>query len=112
MSREDFASLLKEFRSRENLTQEAAAAFLGVSLRTWQNWEIARNMPRGFGLRALVLALENAHPPKGKNPRLHPAKATKPARKSRNQDTNNVADAPAVKQSRESAPSSLEAHLL
>jgi transcriptional regulator with XRE-family HTH domain len=111
MTREDFASLLKDFRSREHLTQEAAAAFLGVSLRTWQNWEIARNMPRGFGLRALVLALENAHPSKGKRP--HPAKATEPARKSRIQDdTRTVTDPPPLKESRESAPSSLEAHLL
>jgi DNA-binding transcriptional regulator YiaG len=27
---------------------------LGISVRTLQNWEIARNMPRGFGLQALV----------------------------------------------------------
>ena len=29
-------------------------AKLGISVRTLQNWEIARNMPRGFGLGALL----------------------------------------------------------
>ncbi len=51
---EQFARLLKDYRERHQLTQNEAAAKLGVSVRTLQNWEIARNMPRGFGLRALV----------------------------------------------------------
>ena len=50
--------LLKDYRERRRFTQEDAAMHLGVSVRTLQNWEIARNMPRGFGLRALVATLE------------------------------------------------------
>ncbi len=55
---EQFSRILKDYRERHQLTQNEAAAKLGVSVRTLQNWEIARNMPRGFGLRALVGALE------------------------------------------------------
>jgi len=52
--RKQFAKLLKDYRERRRSTQEDAAKHLGVSLRTLQNWEIARNMPRGFGLSALL----------------------------------------------------------
>jgi DNA-binding transcriptional regulator YiaG len=58
VTRKKFAKLLKDYRERRRFTQEDAAKHLGVSLRTLQNWEIARNMPRGFGLRALVTTLE------------------------------------------------------
>ncbi len=54
MNRKKFAKYLKEYRERRRFTQEEAAAKLGVSVRTLQNWEIARNMPRGFGLTALL----------------------------------------------------------
>ena len=57
MNRKKFAKLLKEYRERRRFTQEEAAAKLGVSVRTLQNWEVARNMPRGFGLVALVKVL-------------------------------------------------------
>jgi len=53
VTRKKFARILKEYRERRRFTQEEAAAKLGVSVRTLQNWEIARNMPRGFGLAAL-----------------------------------------------------------
>ena len=53
-TRKKFAKTLKEYRERRRFTQEEAAAKLGVSVRTLQNWEIARNMPRGFGLSALL----------------------------------------------------------
>jgi len=49
--------MLKEFRKTRGLTQETAAAELGISVRTLQNWEIARNMPGGFGLKALLAVL-------------------------------------------------------
>jgi transcriptional regulator with XRE-family HTH domain len=101
MKREDFAALLKDFRRRAELTQEAAAEFFGVSLRTWQNWEIARNMPRGFGLRALVLALQNS------SPRPTRTRPVKPRKKS-----SAPARHPQEKISTESAPAALEAHLL
>ena len=58
MTRKTFAKTLKDYRERRRFTQEDAAKHLGVSVRTLQNWEIARNMPRGFGLKALVKALE------------------------------------------------------
>jgi len=54
ITRKRFAKVLKEYRERRRFTQEEAATKLGVSLRTLQNWEIARNMPRGFGLTALL----------------------------------------------------------
>ena len=54
MTRKKFATTLKDYRERRRFTQEDAAKHLGVSLRTLQNWEIARNMPRGFGLTALL----------------------------------------------------------
>ena len=58
VTRKQFAKLLKDYRERRRFTQEAAAKHLGISVRTLQNWEIARNMPRGFGLQSLVKALE------------------------------------------------------
>jgi DNA-binding transcriptional regulator YiaG len=54
VTRKKFAKILKDYRERRRFTQEQAAAKLGVSVRTLQNWEIARNMPRGFGLAALL----------------------------------------------------------
>ena len=57
MTRKQFRKTLKEWRERKGLTQADAAAKLGISVRTLQNWEIARNMPRGYGLNALVKAL-------------------------------------------------------
>lgn len=57
ITRKRFAKVLKEYRERRRFTQEEAATKLGVSLRTLQNWEIARNMPRGFGLKELIATL-------------------------------------------------------
>jgi transcriptional regulator with XRE-family HTH domain len=54
MDRRKFRKLLKGWRDRKGFTQFEAAKRLGISVRTLQNWEIARNMPRGFGLQALV----------------------------------------------------------
>ena len=57
MTRQEFAQILKQFRRQRALTQETAATSLGVSVRTLQNWEIARNMPTGYGLNALLRIL-------------------------------------------------------
>lgn len=54
ITRKRFAKLLKDYRERRRFTQEEASEKLGISVRTLQNWEIARNMPRGFGLAALL----------------------------------------------------------
>lgn len=62
MTRKKFALLLKDYRERKGFTQSEAAAKLGISVRTLQNWEIARNMPRGFGLVALVKVLTTRQP--------------------------------------------------
>ena len=64
MTREKFARTLKSWRERKAFTQQDAAKKLGISVRTLQNWEIARNMPRGFGLNALLLLIEEK--PKGR----------------------------------------------
>jgi transcriptional regulator with XRE-family HTH domain len=59
MDHAKFRKLLKRWREAKGFTQQDAAKHLGVSLRTLQNWEIARNMPRGFGLKALVELLSS-----------------------------------------------------
>lgn len=49
--KKQFARELKEWRENKRLTQEDAAKLLGVpSVRTLQNWEIARTMPTGLAL--------------------------------------------------------------
>lgn len=54
MTRKQFAKNLKAWRERKGFTQTDAAKKLGLCVRTLQNWEIERNMPRGFGLTALL----------------------------------------------------------
>ncbi len=61
MTRKHFAKTLIEWRTSKSLTQSEAAKRLGMSVRTLQNWEIARNMPRGFGLAALLKAIAPRH---------------------------------------------------
>ncbi len=39
ITREQFVHLLKDYRQRHQITQNEAAAKLGVSVRTLQNWE-------------------------------------------------------------------------
>ncbi|MBE2180200.1 MAG: helix-turn-helix transcriptional regulator [Chthoniobacterales bacterium] len=57
MTRKQFTKTLKDWRERKGFTQAEAAKHLGISVRTLQNWEIARNMPRGYGLAALLKAI-------------------------------------------------------
>ena len=57
VTRKQFRKTIKDWRERKGHTQADAAKKLGISIRTLQNWEIARNMPRGFGLAALVRVL-------------------------------------------------------
>ena len=61
MTRKQFRNAVKDWRERKGLTQADAAKKLGISVRTLQNWEIARNMPRGFGLAALLKAIAPRH---------------------------------------------------
>ena len=57
MTSAEFAAALKSYRARHGFTQAQAAALLGVSLRTWQNWEIARNRPPDYALANLTALL-------------------------------------------------------
>jgi len=45
---------LKAWRKKLRLTQPAAATELGVSVRTYQEWEQGRMAPRGIALQALL----------------------------------------------------------
>ncbi len=56
-SRKLFRKTIKDWRERKGFTQADAAEKLGISIRTLQNWEDALNMPREYGLNALVKAL-------------------------------------------------------
>lgn len=50
----EFAKELKAWRERRELTQVEAAKRLGLeSVRTLQNWEVARTMPTGPALPLL-----------------------------------------------------------
>lgn len=51
---------LREARERRLLTQEEAAAQVGVAPRTWQNWEAGTVVPRAKHQRALLDWLEEA----------------------------------------------------
>lgn len=64
MTAEEFAGKIKAYRQIHGITQEEASGYFGLSVRTWQNWEIARNMPRGYGLTSLLAALEKSGPEK------------------------------------------------
>ncbi len=57
MTRKQFTKTLKAWRERKGFTQAEAAKHLGISVRTLQNWEIERNMPRGYGLGILIKVL-------------------------------------------------------
>jgi transcriptional regulator with XRE-family HTH domain len=52
---QEVAELLKAWRTTASLTQKVAAEKLGVSLRTYQAWEIGRGMPYP---KLLALALK------------------------------------------------------
>lgn len=49
-----FAIELKRRRARRNFTQEQAADYIGVSLKTYVNWEQARNVPDALKRRAVL----------------------------------------------------------
>ena len=50
---------VKQWRQRWKLTQQQAAAAVGVPIRTWQDWEQGRHTPRGLALEALTTKLQN-----------------------------------------------------
>lgn len=54
MTRDEFSQTIQAWRTGKGIAQKQAVAELGLSVRTLQNWEIARNKPRWFGLNALL----------------------------------------------------------
>ena len=52
-SKTEFAKKLKNWRDREGMSQSQAAALLGVSVRSLQNWEIARTKPSTLAERLM-----------------------------------------------------------
>ena len=48
-----FAARLVVFRERNGWSQSRTASVLGINLRTLQNWEQGRNIPKGFALASL-----------------------------------------------------------
>ena len=58
MTREQFQKTVQRWRAKNGFTQQDAADHLGISIRTLQNWEIARNMPNGYGFKALLAELK------------------------------------------------------
>ena len=58
MTHRDFANALVTWRERNNYTQRTAAEMLGVSRRSFENWEQERAMPQGFGLKAMLDFIE------------------------------------------------------
>jgi len=57
MTRKEFQRTIQRWRAKNGFTQQGAAAHLGVSVRTLQNWEIARNMPQSYGLKAILVEI-------------------------------------------------------
>ena len=51
-----FGAIIREERRYRGLTQAEAAAFCGVSRRTWQRWE-AGGRPRGYEARVVMQRL-------------------------------------------------------
>ncbi len=51
------AAALRDYRAREGLTQEAAAARNGVGQQTWSGWETTGRKPLGAREQAIVSAI-------------------------------------------------------
>lgn len=54
LTKESLAKRLKQWRARRKLTQEDAARHLGVSQRSFENWEQGRSTPSSLGLSMLL----------------------------------------------------------
>ncbi len=50
---------IKEIRSQTGLTQSSFAKYIGVSVKTVEAWESARNQPDGAARRMLALTKSN-----------------------------------------------------
>jgi DNA-binding transcriptional regulator YiaG len=56
--KEEFASLLLKWRSKHGWTREEAAAKLGVSHRTLQEWEQGRRVPSEMAQRGVFARIK------------------------------------------------------
>jgi transcriptional regulator with XRE-family HTH domain len=56
--KERIAARLLELRERENLTQEQAAARVGVTMRQWQRWEAGESVPYSRNLDQIAERFE------------------------------------------------------
>jgi DNA-binding transcriptional regulator YiaG len=59
----ELSEQLEAWRQRLGMTQKAAAAHLGVSVRTLENWSQGRCTPKGFAFKSLI---EKMNLPAGK----------------------------------------------
>jgi DNA-binding transcriptional regulator YiaG len=48
---QEFIKKLRAWRERNHYSQRAAAEFLKISKRTYQNWEQGHAMPQGLAMR-------------------------------------------------------------
>ena len=62
MTKDEFKQAIQHWRAAKGYTQQEAADRLGISVRTLQNWEIARNMPKGYGINALLKTIGHKPP--------------------------------------------------
>ena len=56
------AARLKHWQRRRGLTNQAAAALLGVPKRTFEDWRDGRRQPRGLTAEMLKIKLAAADP--------------------------------------------------
>ena len=107
ISKTEFIQALKNYRAKHHFTQVEAAEKLEMSVRSLQNWEIARSMPRGFALVALLKAI-GFLPAKSPKPTASIAKSQKKVKKGISTTTKRVVK----KEPEAAAPKSLSTHLL
>jgi DNA-binding XRE family transcriptional regulator len=55
----NFALKLKAWRSDNDYTQKEAAQKLGISKRTYENWEQSRSHPQNVGLITMLMHIKN-----------------------------------------------------
>jgi transcriptional regulator with XRE-family HTH domain len=53
-----FSELLKEARSKKNMTQKEVAALVGVPLNSYQRWEYGVHVPDGKNILKLIEVLD------------------------------------------------------
>ncbi len=70
-----FARLLRQWRSREGLSQEQAAQALETKYKTYVSWEQQMHVPRGIGLKVILRRIRETEHPFQLEPEKEDAKA-------------------------------------